>query len=280
MRTTVEVIGPEQATKYLARNENNRPLRRATVIRYAEMMRRGQWKLTHEAVAFDTNGELKNGQHRLAAVIESGATVQMTVTRGIDPSTFEVIDSGVKRSIGDRLHQMGTPYYTFGAVALRYILLYKSVPDLRWVGRDVQSLVNDQDIMRAAESFGDDLLLEAGNAAMKAGAPDVGVSRTAAMAAYILFTEADPERAKLPDFWDGLVTGAGLARYDSRLTLRRWSANLGRVPYKGQKALVGLIKAWNAFSRDEELRQIKWLPGERMPDICPITAVKKAAVAR
>lgn len=278
MRTTVEVIGPEQATKYLERNENNRKLRKHTVDRYAEMMRRGQWKLTHEAIAFDTNGELKNGQHRLAAVIESGATVSFSVTRGVDPDTYSVIDSGAKRSTADRVAQLGKAYATTVAPALRYLRMYEIAPDLRWVG-DMTVKVNDQDILAMAEQIDDEVLAEAGVIATRASKPDVRLNRAAVMTAYLLIRSADPSGESLKAFYQGVISGEGLLRDDPRLALRRWAASTGQVPGKGQKTIAAQLRAWNAFVKQEPLRVIKLLSGQPMPEVA-VVGVQKVAAAR
>ena len=81
----VEKITPAIATEYLRANKSNfRKLNRTVVNRYADDMRAGRWELNGEAIVFDNNGILKNGQHRLAAIIASNMTVEMTVVRGVD----------------------------------------------------------------------------------------------------------------------------------------------------------------------------------------------------
>lgn len=279
MKTTVEVIGPKEAAKYLERNQNNRPMRSRTVARYASMMSRGQWMLTHEAIAFDTTGELTDGQHRLAAIVESGASAQFTVTRGVEPATYEVIDSGVRRSLGDRLQQREAPYYAVASAGLRYYLLYGLNRDLRWTATG--TLVSDKDVLALYERLGAELVSEAGAAAMAASAPEVRITRTSAFAAYLLFKEADPTGQVLPAFWDGLVTGVDLKKNDPRLALRRWAANAGTMTWsKGQRTIVGLIKAWNAYVKGAPLASIRWLPNEAMPEVVPVGTTAKAAVAR
>jgi hypothetical protein len=62
----LETITPEQAAIWLTRNRRNRPIRRTRVARYADAMRRGHWRVNGEAVIFDSEGNLLNGQHRLA----------------------------------------------------------------------------------------------------------------------------------------------------------------------------------------------------------------------
>ena len=59
METKVVLITPEMAKSMLAKNmKNNRPVLKGTVHGYARQMRNGKWKLTHQGIAFDENGEL------------------------------------------------------------------------------------------------------------------------------------------------------------------------------------------------------------------------------
>ena len=84
IQMVVEKITPAIATDYLKSNTKNyRKLSRPVVNRYAEDMRSGRWELNGEPIVFDESGLLKNGQHRLAAVIVSGMTVEMSVVRGV-----------------------------------------------------------------------------------------------------------------------------------------------------------------------------------------------------
>jgi hypothetical protein len=66
---------------------------------------RGEWLLTHQGIAFAPDGRLLDGQHRLMAIVKSGLPVQIQVSMGVQPDTFDVIDTGsVKRSASDVLH--------------------------------------------------------------------------------------------------------------------------------------------------------------------------------
>jgi hypothetical protein len=104
MRVNVETITPDKAVEYLKKNTANRALRPTWVKTLAFSMRRGDWRLSHQGIAFSTAGDLLDGQHRLAAVIESGVSVEMTVARGVDPAAFISMDLGAKRSVADLLH--------------------------------------------------------------------------------------------------------------------------------------------------------------------------------
>lgn len=103
MDLSVETITAKQAEKYLTFNSNNRPLRKRLVEQYAKDMQAGNWRLTHQGVAFNCDGTLLDGQHRLAAIVQSGVTVQMLVARGVDSRSQLVMDDHAKRSAGDAL---------------------------------------------------------------------------------------------------------------------------------------------------------------------------------
>jgi len=99
----IELITPELAAKYLGGNTNNRPLRKTVVAGYASDMKAGNWKLTHQGIGLAPDGTLLDGQHRLAAIIESGIAVKMMVVQGIEKQTVIAMDDHAKRTAGDSL---------------------------------------------------------------------------------------------------------------------------------------------------------------------------------
>ena len=104
MKSNVLMVDPALAASWLAKNaQHNRPLRPTVVAGYAQQMQRGQWQLTHQGVAFDVNGILIDGQHRLSAVVQSNCIVPMMVTINAPSVAFEALDCGIGRTIGDRL---------------------------------------------------------------------------------------------------------------------------------------------------------------------------------
>ena len=103
MRTEILTITPEMAKGFLARNSGNRKLRKRRVKQLAGAMKRGEWMVTHQGIAFSPEMDLLDGQHRLSAISESGVPVQMLVSWGVDPATFQRIDVGMPRSVSDAL---------------------------------------------------------------------------------------------------------------------------------------------------------------------------------
>jgi hypothetical protein len=103
VKTNIETIGPKTATKYLENQAKNRPVNKRKVKAYAAVMAAGAWETTHQGIAFDAYGKLIDGQHRLHAIVLSGKTVKMQVTRYTDDAPMAVVDSGKPRNAGDRL---------------------------------------------------------------------------------------------------------------------------------------------------------------------------------
>jgi len=102
-----ETITPSIAEQYLSKNTRNRNKKPQAIQRYARDMAAGRWQMTGEAIKFDTNGDLCDGQNRLYAVVESGATVQMAVIRELAPESMSVMDIVVPRSGADSLKLAG-----------------------------------------------------------------------------------------------------------------------------------------------------------------------------
>lgn len=102
MRSEIMNITPNVAREMLEHNmKNNRRQNHDTVNRYARIMKAGGWNLTHQGIAFDCNGELIDGQHRLSAIVAANVPVQMMVTYGVERHEGEAftIDAGRKRTV-------------------------------------------------------------------------------------------------------------------------------------------------------------------------------------
>ena len=111
MNTKVMTVTPMMAAEFLSRvaPEKQRRLNERLVSTYAQTMRNGKWVLTHQGIAFDNAGNLCDGQHRMKAVADSGVTIQILVSSDIPEDqkgvfTFDAIDRGVQRKIGDQLN--------------------------------------------------------------------------------------------------------------------------------------------------------------------------------
>ena len=105
MKTEIEKVNAAKAVQYLKRNNDNRPLRKTVVENLKAAWLRGEYVMSHQGIAFDTAGDLVDGQHRLSALSEMppNFTVEMLVCRGVLPGAKKVMDIGYKRTASDIL---------------------------------------------------------------------------------------------------------------------------------------------------------------------------------
>jgi hypothetical protein len=142
MKTTIKEITPQWAAKILeTRNPKNRPFNHSTVTSYAADIRAGHWVLSHQGIAFDENGDLMDGQHRLMAVVAAKTAIQSLVTTGIPAivenngiplSTMDVVDRHRVRGIGQQLTlSHGWQNGNRVAATVRGIALFYAIGDSR-----------------------------------------------------------------------------------------------------------------------------------------------------
>lgn len=107
MKTELVSVTPSLAREWLKKNTKNRPIRPSHVETLRQALARGEQVTTHQGIAFDTEGELIDGQHRLTAIslMPEGFSWLLQVTWGLDRATvFPVVDfTQSKRSTSDVL---------------------------------------------------------------------------------------------------------------------------------------------------------------------------------
>jgi hypothetical protein len=107
MNTSLTFVTPKIAAQLLFNNEANRNLRNRVVDKYARDMLDGNWKTTHQGIAIYSDGNIADGQHRLSAIIQSGVSVHMLITTGMNKDASEGIDTNAPRSISDVIRLSG-----------------------------------------------------------------------------------------------------------------------------------------------------------------------------
>lgn len=261
--TTTETITPKMAESWLEKNKNNRPTRDHHIKTLAREMWEGRWQLNGEAIVFDYNGNLLDGQHRLEAAFGYDLTFESVVVRGVAPDAFKTMDSGMKRSAGDVLAKQGMAYGTLTAAALRLIHLIHFYETGRKDHLAVARMSNAETSVMAAKypRVSEAAEMVGGSATLKR------LCSPTALTAMVYFAlETDKERVTA--FLNALGTGADLKRGDARLTCRNYFINAKQrgasIHHRVQFAL--LVKAWNAFIEDRDMPLLKYVEGEEFPE--------------
>src|SRR5581483_4804534 len=75
------------------------------VVKLTTAIQNGEWQENGATIVFNEDGELIDGQHRLAAVIRSGKTIWSLVVRGVSSkeSVFHTIGDEKPRRVTDLL---------------------------------------------------------------------------------------------------------------------------------------------------------------------------------
>lgn len=91
---------------------NNRKKKNWDIGKMVQDMKDGRYTLSHQGVAFDTDGYMYDGQNRMEAVVVSGVTVSMFLFFNMPKESALVTDIGSKRSAADAAKISGSPEIT------------------------------------------------------------------------------------------------------------------------------------------------------------------------
>lgn len=254
---TPEIVNvtPEIAEEWLNGNTVNRKIRADAVYEYADDMTAGRWTISDSAICFSPDGKLLNGQHRLCAVISSGATVAMLILRNVPPEAMGNMDSGRKRTMADVFSFEQENNAAALASSVRLALLYTD-------GR----IYKDRKVQGTSKGAIKDFLAEHPELRLSVtfaytGARGVDLSPSARAVAHWLFARAAGYDAA-DEFFEslssriGLTHGSPLLALDSRLRELRRS----RTRLTHREELYLLAKTWNYWREGRSVRVIAARP--------------------
>lgn len=263
---SVEHISPQAAMSHLDRMGYNRKIDQNRVNALARDMLHGAWGETYDIVAFNRDGALLNGQHRLMAVVQSGIGQTFVVGRGFDQESYQTADRQKTRNLKDDLEFLGVPNAKDVATAARKSFTYDELGYFPDSGGPRPSPVEALAIYQAD----DERFQKAVRAAGRMTKAVTGRNRTSLFAApiYILYRDGGSEDA-VDEFLHELQEGAGLPGGSATLILRNilgreggQEVRLNKVlgPKAREVAPATLFNAWNEWLEDASTtdRQIVW----------------------
>lgn len=255
VRAEVVHVTPDIAERYLGKNPNNRPLKASKIAQYSRDMASGRWQMTGEAIKFDWEGNLRDGQNRLHAVIASGATVAMLVVRGLNPGAQEVMDSGAPRSAADALGLRGhVGGKNIAAVLNVYTCWERGLYNHAMASPDSKAKLTNSEVVDLAADRPD--LIEATRfAARLRSALPVPVGALAV--AYTVFSNLDADDAE--EFFSRIANLTTSGKGDPIHTLIRRVGEYRerREQIRPATALYFLFRTWNAVRKGEELLKLQ-----------------------
>ena len=250
----LEAITPEIADTYLEKNyENNRKLRTGTVTRLADLIRRNQWIVNGASICFTVDGKLTDGQHRLAAIRQSGKTVESIVVRNLPENAFLTTDTGRSRSTADILHISGEKSAVVLACASRYLISWEKQQHFSFKARETVSAADALAILRKHPGLRDAI---EGVADLNTVIKQIGPSFISVF--FYLISTIDHAEAKA--FYDHLFYGTDLSKGHPVLYLRNQmlarAQELRSVRFDPYGIGRLWIKTWNTFAKGERIDKL------------------------
>lgn len=124
MYSKVILVTTEMAAAWLATMPagEQRNARMSRVRSYKKAREEGRWVLHHQGIAFDTDGRLRDGQHRLLMIVETGMPTVLYVTFNVPQGAFLHVDEQLPRSIRDAIKMAGGGDYTHSVTSVARVL--------------------------------------------------------------------------------------------------------------------------------------------------------------
>lgn len=253
IQTRWTYVTPATAKLFMVANADNRTLRPKHLDRLAGDMEHDRFLVTHQGVAFDEEGRLIDGQHRLQAIIESGKSQWLMVTHGLPSLAKRVIDGGAKRATHDF---MPGKFKSSRAAGLRIVLSVDynggefTIGSLAFGMQQITSAA----IQEAWEDFDD--IEEIAGLAQEASRNVISCGPSPLIAAGLIYSNS----AK--DFLTGMKTMTGLDSGDPRLALLKFRGGNQRI--QTPTAAFVAIKAAKAFNQGKKMNIIRFSSVEKL----------------
>jgi hypothetical protein len=233
-----------------ANEVRNRTVSMSHVQKLARDMTARNWLWTGDPIHVDRDGFVRNGQHRLLAVIYSNTTQDFMVIRNLDPATQLVIDVGRTRNAANQMHMaqinnanLATPIAnTLIRWRIGKALVSSFIPSVM----EIHELIRNEEEIPAAVAY----LNQMRRVIRRAPLSALG-------AAYI---EAGHLDVKARDeFFGNLMTGADLAVDDPTLVLRNKIILPSTYSLRSRRGgqLYLIVHAWNTWRQDKTMRLLR-----------------------
>lgn len=244
-------ITPDMAKGWLDAQHANRDLNRALVAQLARAIKENRWEVTHQGIAFDDQGILVDGQHRLQAILDTGIPVNMMCAFGVSRNTaIRAVDQGAKRTMA-QLGAMRGEKYAATKSAICHAL------GIATLGIGLTAKFDPMDFELLLDEYRTEIdrILDI---------PKIPGFRSAMMAGVVLALRGP----RGEEFFAGVTTGANLTEGDPRLVLRSsMPARRGRAGHLQVDELLRTIHAAHAFARGEAIKRMT-MSGRRLKEFC------------
>lgn len=247
-------ITPGDAQQLLDSQGANRPLTASNAQALARVIENGDWAENGEALIFDEDGKLMDGQHRLRGCVLANKSIISYCVFDIPRRFFSTLDDGRKRTGADTLAIAGVKHAAITSAIARICVICES-GSVAGFGRSVPNKITQAYVKKHKD-------VEK-SAAFVSNIKDINAIVAPALVGYVHLMAARHNPRKADEFVEKLVSGEGLAAGDPILLLRNRlisirAGDANRITRYMKLALMA--KAWNLFVAGKKVGTLKWLP--------------------
>lgn len=258
---TVSVL---QATHWLGElNVQNRPLRTAHILRLATDMRNGDWKGRNgEAIKFDTNNKMIEGQHRCWACVECGLPFETLLITGVEPGIENTSGTGATRVFADFMNEKNRKLLC-AALKLMYVWGEGRLAQAFKLAAPSNAVM--QKVLDQYPDIRESVHWIAGHSVRRVLTPRYGV-----LIHYAGTLEG--RSATVESFLDRLGTGLGYTDTDPIYHLHNFlisnrKKGIGSKSTDQDYVLQMVIKAWNASKEGRSMKKLAIRSDEALPQL-------------
>lgn len=264
-------VTPSLAENYLKFNPINRKVSLNNVNFLAKQMIEGLFIENGESIVFDKNNILRDGQHRLMAIIKSSKSYYIPVVKGVSSNSMATYDTGKNRSASDVLSIEGFKSSSTVSALIKQIDKYckrSSKSAFNGSTNRVETLSNQQVLDNCKDNY--DWLIgivnNSANIYNKCNLKTLSVTNIS-LIAYIVGGE-NPSK-EVYSFIKHII---GVSRTEetatSYLYSKLYNSKTNSEPLNFYWILGMSIKAWNYYSEgNPSVRYYKFQTNQELPKI-------------
>ena len=269
MRFEKRLFTPEICAELLKNQVCNRPIRLKRVNTIADDLVNGRWRDNGETIKLDEQGRVIDGQHRLAAIVKSGVSVELFVVEGLCSNVQPTINGSMPNKFSDLLsfEKFNNGRSLAATTRLLWAWISGVFPERACSVYTPPSNDLLLEVLLSHEKLADAVSLMGSLA--KSGNCKVCPISTAAFLFYIAGAN---ERDKPIKFFQKLYIGDDVILKSGVWHFRTQMLNdIGsRTPVSPLMRTAKLVKAWNSFYEEKQPSTgalVRWTLAEEFPPI-------------
>lgn len=283
-------LTPEIAEYLLTVNKVNRPIKPAPLQQRISDIKHNTWRVTGESIKINKDGFLIDGQHRCTAVKETGISIEIAITFGLDASIQRFLDKPSVRTTADDLHIEGLSNTVSIASSVKQIISYEKSNNFSGYKAEISSeeifqfAINNRDwlefVVKNASIFSRKTFTQPRIIVLSTWAISKEIAKSNFSKFYSVSSKDMIDTVYLPlEFWESCANKIGWYENDPRKAMverfeKDKKENI-KLPLPNQMSII--IRCYNKYRQKDILKRIlvsKKEDGKNIPIDIPSIFIK------